>query len=85
MEEPGNQVRSAGIKARQLHEHREQCQAVPALGKDARQGAFGKIRPGGGLSGHWVYTWQNRLNIPLGKSKSSLRMGRYSEFRACFC
>ena len=54
MEEPGNQVRSAGIKACQLLEHREQCQAVPALGRDARQGAFGKIRPGGGLSGHWV-------------------------------
>ena len=66
MEEPGNQVRFAGIKARQLLEHREQHQAVPALGRDARQGAFGKIRPGGGLSGHWVYTGQKSLEYSGG-------------------
>ena len=75
MEEPGNQVRSAGIKARQLLEHREQHQAVPALGRDARQGAFGKIRPGGGLSGHWVYTWQNRLNAPVGEKQEQFSCG----------
>ena len=82
MEEPGNQVRSAGIKAHQFLEHRGQHQAAPALCRGTRQGAFRKIRPGGGLSGHWVYIWQNRLNIPVGKSKRSLRMGRYSEFQA---
>ena len=31
IEEPGNQVRSAGIKAHQLLEHRRRNQAAPAL------------------------------------------------------
>ena len=72
MEEPGNQVRSAGIKAHQVLEHREQHQAVPALGRDARQGAFGKIRPGGGLSGHWVYTWQKPLRCSGGRKAGTV-------------
>ena len=75
MEEPGNQVRSAGIKARQLLEHREQCQAVPALGRDARQGAFGKIRPGGGLSGHWVYALQQPLEYSAGEKQEQSSHG----------
>jgi len=75
MEELGNQVRSAGIKAHQLLEHREQLQAVPALGKDARQGAFGKIRPGGGLSGHWVYALQKPLEYSAGEKQEQSSHG----------
>ena len=72
MEEPGNQVRSAGIKAHQFLEHREQCQAAPALCRGTRQGAFRKIRPGGGLSGHWVYIWQKPLKCSGGRKAETV-------------
>ena len=75
MEEPGNQVRSAEIKAHQLLEHRGQHQVAPALGRDARQGAFGKIRPGGGLSGHWVYALQKPLEYSAGEKQEQSSHG----------
>ena len=85
MEEPGNQVRSAGIKNHQFLEHRGQHQAAPALCRGTRQGAFGKIRPGGGLSGHWVYIWQKPLEYSGGEKQEKSSHGSPFGIPGCSC
>ena len=49
-----------------------------ALGKEHSE-RFGQVADSLGIGSIFG---KNRLNIPVGKSKSSLRMGRHSEFQA---
>ena len=75
MEEPGNQVRSAGIKAHRFLEHRGQHQAAPALRRGTRQGHSGRFGQVVDSLGIKSILGKNRLNAPVGEKQEQFSRG----------